>query len=587
MKTAAAFAKGFLELEGELPPILVSLVRKEKVMLDQSGNKNIKKNMDQCKVRKKMFFNFEFKWWRPVVVFMTCDLSCSIAQAYIKKIMDINRVLSDEEIRKFVPTQQQSVMNALKAIRIPKNGMEELLKLMSGIVQQLERLVLSGKCCLQSQNVGTDSNSSHSVMDNNNALPTPLHKCFESPNKNQNQEVDVHGLGSSLHDVAPAMKNPAHGETLLLMLDRWRKLHKDFYNEKKGGFNITKIPDVHDAARYDCLHNSHISLVHLPDLYEISKTLADCVVPQEYGIDVDEKLLIGSKMCSALMEKIKYDLIIARSDNKLDTQYRLDESHAEDLTIKSVGRQVRTRLYFTSESHLQTLMNVLRYPVDGLHQIVSPEAKEVLDRTEELCYLTSFVIRLYEDPKKYYGDPARFRVEVLFSPGIVQHPLQSKGNTKAKPLTLLNKNLSCAQIEEMLDAAISLAAMESLHDAAHTHKERINTLALDKAPQTQRLSQNRAKESMFPGSTKAKSTTTRSGRQSSDWTGIRYDNHDYPDTELLQQKPKHLMFHDDDIWEVERRNNLVGLGLSSMTFIMAATVVGAGITFLALRKKYI
>ncbi len=50
MKTAAAFAKGFLELEGELPPILVSLVRKEKVMLDQSGNKNIKKNMDQCKV---------------------------------------------------------------------------------------------------------------------------------------------------------------------------------------------------------------------------------------------------------------------------------------------------------------------------------------------------------------------------------------------------------------------------------------------------------------------------------------------------------------------------------------------------------
>ncbi len=54
MKTAAAFAKGFLELEGELPPILVSLVRKEKVMLDQSGNKNIKKNMDQCKVMENI-----------------------------------------------------------------------------------------------------------------------------------------------------------------------------------------------------------------------------------------------------------------------------------------------------------------------------------------------------------------------------------------------------------------------------------------------------------------------------------------------------------------------------------------------------
>lgn len=30
MKTAAAFAKGFLELEGDIPPILVSLVHKEK-----------------------------------------------------------------------------------------------------------------------------------------------------------------------------------------------------------------------------------------------------------------------------------------------------------------------------------------------------------------------------------------------------------------------------------------------------------------------------------------------------------------------------------------------------------------------------
>ena len=33
MKTAAAFAKGLLELEGDLPPILVSLVHKEKGML--------------------------------------------------------------------------------------------------------------------------------------------------------------------------------------------------------------------------------------------------------------------------------------------------------------------------------------------------------------------------------------------------------------------------------------------------------------------------------------------------------------------------------------------------------------------------
>jgi inositol hexakisphosphate/diphosphoinositol-pentakisphosphate kinase len=49
MKTAASFAKGMLELEGDIPPILVSLVHKEKTsghMLDPSGNKEVKKDLE-------------------------------------------------------------------------------------------------------------------------------------------------------------------------------------------------------------------------------------------------------------------------------------------------------------------------------------------------------------------------------------------------------------------------------------------------------------------------------------------------------------------------------------------------------------
>jgi inositol-hexakisphosphate/diphosphoinositol-pentakisphosphate 1-kinase len=54
MKTAAAFAKGLLDLEGDLPPILVSLVHKEKGSmntLDPSGNKEVKMELDECKKR--------------------------------------------------------------------------------------------------------------------------------------------------------------------------------------------------------------------------------------------------------------------------------------------------------------------------------------------------------------------------------------------------------------------------------------------------------------------------------------------------------------------------------------------------------
>lgn len=53
MKTAAAFAKGLLELEGSIPPILVSLVHKEKHsmhMLDPSGNKEVKEELEACKL---------------------------------------------------------------------------------------------------------------------------------------------------------------------------------------------------------------------------------------------------------------------------------------------------------------------------------------------------------------------------------------------------------------------------------------------------------------------------------------------------------------------------------------------------------
>jgi inositol hexakisphosphate/diphosphoinositol-pentakisphosphate kinase len=65
MKTAAAFAKGLLELEGDLPPILVSLVHKEKDslhMLDPSGNKEVKLELEACKekVNKRLQVDFNY-----------------------------------------------------------------------------------------------------------------------------------------------------------------------------------------------------------------------------------------------------------------------------------------------------------------------------------------------------------------------------------------------------------------------------------------------------------------------------------------------------------------------------------------------
>lgn len=51
-------------------------------------------------------------------------------------------------------------------------------------------------------------------------------------------------------------------------------------------------------------------------------------------------------------------------------------------------------------------------------------------------------------------DPARFRVEVSFSPGVVKHALLEGEHLHAAPLVPLHKDLTCAQVEATLDAAI-------------------------------------------------------------------------------------------------------------------------------------
>jgi inositol hexakisphosphate/diphosphoinositol-pentakisphosphate kinase len=96
------------------------------------------------------------------------------------------------------------------------------------------------------------------------------------------------------------------GETLLELTERWKLLQNKLYNEEKDMFDLSRVPDVHDNVRFDMLHNPHLGLTEtLQKLYDLAKAMADCVVPQEYGITIEEKRDIGAKMCHTLLEKIK------------------------------------------------------------------------------------------------------------------------------------------------------------------------------------------------------------------------------------------------------------------------------------------
>nr|XP_013812789.1 PREDICTED: inositol hexakisphosphate and diphosphoinositol-pentakisphosphate kinase 2-like [Apteryx mantelli mantelli] len=85
----------------------------------------------------------------------------------------------------------------------------------------------------------------------------------------------------------------------------------------------------------------------------------------------------------------------------------------------SPERHVRTRLYFTSESHVHSLLSTLRYGAlcDESKDEQWKRAMDYLNVVNELNYMTQIVIMLYEDPNKELSSEERFHVELHFSPG--------------------------------------------------------------------------------------------------------------------------------------------------------------------------
>eukprot|EP00980_Cylindrotheca_fusiformis_P002958 scaffold683_cov124-Cylindrotheca_fusiformis.AAC.27 len=427
MKTGAAFAKGLLELEGEIPPILVSLVHKEKGsmhMLDPSGDKDAKLELDECKEK------------------ITANLQQDI---------DYREMSQEDRERMVGPTDLTSLHDALAEIGNPRKTLMEIHKTMGYLIEQLEEM-------LDMMGSGDEMRMS-----------------------------DGEGLkGENEDDVALSGVKLYKGETLLELTERWRFIHKRLYDPDEDKFDLSRVPDVHDNVRFDVLHNPHLGLTStLEKLYELAKCMADCVVPQEYGTTCSEKRSVGIKICSSLLEKIRSDLLIARTDNKADMRYMINMDYSADLPINTMGRRIRTRLYFTSESHLHTLLNVLRFAGEK-DDIFSHSGFEYINQTPELCYLTQVVFRLFEDTGRSMEDPRRFRVEVLFSPGATAPPLHLDESNKGADTTRLDtaplhrverEGLTCEEVEDFFDAVIQ----ESVQNA----DDKIDVLSSSTAPLAQ------------------------------------------------------------------------------------------------------
>ncbi|XP_038186069.1 inositol hexakisphosphate and diphosphoinositol-pentakisphosphate kinase 1 isoform X3 [Arvicola amphibius] len=242
---------------------------------------------------------------------------------------------------------------------------------------------------------------------------------IQNPVKVCNQVFSL--IENLTHQIRERMQDPSsvdlqlyHSETLELMLQRWSKLERDF-RHKSGRYDISKIPDIYDCVKYDVQHNGSLGLEGTAELLHLSKALADVVIPQEYGISREEKMEIAVGFCLPLLRKILLDLQRTHEDESVNKLHPLYSRG-----VLSPGRHVRTRLYFTSESHVHSLLSVFRYGglLDETQDAQWQRALAYLSAISELNYMTQIVIMLYEDNTRDPLSEERFHVELHFSPGV-------------------------------------------------------------------------------------------------------------------------------------------------------------------------
>ncbi|XP_051545449.1 inositol hexakisphosphate and diphosphoinositol-pentakisphosphate kinase 2 isoform X8 [Myxocyprinus asiaticus] len=253
--------------------------------------------------------------------------------------------------------------------------------------------------------------SSPSLVNSMGVIGNPVRTCDQVHTLIQSLTCQI---CKRLEDPKSADLQLYHSETLELMLQRWSKLERDF-RMKNGRYDISKIPDIYDCVKYDTQHNSSVGLEDTLELFRLSRALADIIIPQEYGITKAEKLDIASAYCLPLVKKIQLDLQRTHEDeavNKLHPLYSRG--------VMSPGRHVRTRLYFTSESHVHSLLSIFRYGglLDEQKDEQWKQAMDYLSAVTELNYMTQIVIMLYEDNNKDPSSEERFHVELHFSPGV-------------------------------------------------------------------------------------------------------------------------------------------------------------------------
>ncbi|KAM3721275.1 Inositol hexakisphosphate and diphosphoinositol-pentakisphosphate kinase [Dirofilaria immitis] len=261
-------------------------------------------------------------------------------KCYLHSALQVDRDWTSEDYENLNPSGVRSLTNAMEFIKNPRKMCEEI----ANYVQQMVKIIQWHKC-------------------------NKLNRCLYL-----NESWD-------------------------LAERRWAKELQEFRRVNKNGdveFDISKIPDIYDNIKYDMEHNPDLCTNNegqFERMYLCAKNMADIVVPQEYGISENSKVIIGQHVCTPLLKKIRSDLHhCVENQNEDDTQTRLDPRASQGIATP------------------------LRHVDDKKWQ----RAMHFLSSVTEYNYMTQVVLMVYEDSRTISTKQGtdRFHIELLFSPGL-------------------------------------------------------------------------------------------------------------------------------------------------------------------------
>ncbi|TFK28759.1 cortical actin cytoskeleton protein asp1 [Coprinopsis marcescibilis] len=223
-----------------------------------------------------------------------------------------------------------------------------------------------------------------------------------------------------------------------LFRERWEKLFEDFCDVEQKKFDPSRVSELYDTIKYCALHHRtflfSIFSEHgqsgapppqdrkMHELYSRAKALFDLVAPQEYGIEPDEKEEIGVLTSLPLLRNVVSDLEAARNN----------------------GESACT-LYFTKESHIHTLVNLVL-------QSSLPIANR---RIPELDYASHITFELYERNHGRGKSDKEYSIKISLSEGahssnVLDSTLDSRHSLNVQPRRKLTQHLPYSVVIEKL-----------------------------------------------------------------------------------------------------------------------------------------